>query len=150
MQRLPWRIRRRIVIDSMGCWRWTGSHNSNGYGQTTIWKRCHLLHRLIYSIVVGRIPDGLTLDHLCKCRDCCNPSHLDAVTARENLLRGNSIQAANAKKTECHRGHPFTSENTRVYRGGRVCRACAREKTRRIRAFTASAVEAVVGTASPP
>ncbi len=67
-------------------------------------------------MVVGQIPSGLTLDHLCRVRNCVNPAHLEPVTHRENTLRGDGVTAINARKTSCHRGHPFAGENLYVLR----------------------------------
>jgi len=100
-----------------GCWEWLGSIHTDGYGKlgakgenTTVYA-----HRLSYETFVGPIPDGLTIDHLCKNRKCCNPDHLEAVTAGENALRGEGIPAKNKRKRVCHLGHPYTPENTRIY-----------------------------------
>jgi hypothetical protein len=87
-----------------------------------------------YELAIGPIPEGLTIDHLCRNRGCVNPAHLEAVTNRTNLLRGDGIAALNARKTHCKRGHEFTPENTYVWREGtRACRAChtAQEQARR-------------------
>ena len=80
----------------------------------------------------GPIPEGLTLDHLCRVRACVNPAHLEPVTLRENTLRSPSAPTAiNARKTECLRGHAFTPENTWVHRSRRCCRECKRSWWRR-------------------
>ena len=89
------------------------------------------VHRVAYEAAVGPIPEGLQLDHLCRNTLCTNPAHLEPVTCRENLLRGNTLQAANAAKTHCPYGHPYAGENLRVRRLksgglGRSCRECAR------------------------
>ena len=112
-----------------GCWPWTGSLNPKGYG------RFHLprpmlavqAHRFAYELAHGPIPEGLTLDHLCRTRRCVNPDHLEPVTNRENVLRGETLPAANLAKTECKRGHLFTPENTYTRPGTteRECRRCA-------------------------
>lgn len=111
-----------------GCWVWTGELQANGYGR--IWfDGDHLLaHRWSYERFVDDIAEDLTIDHKCRNRACVNPDHLEPVGRGENVLRGQTIPAANAAKTHCIRGHEFTPENTRVYRGGRVCKACKRER----------------------
>ena len=82
-------------------------------------------HRVVWSLTNGPIPDGLVLDHLCRNRACCNPAHMEPVTIGENVMRGETIPARNAAKTECGNGHPFDPENTYIStRGARVCRRC--------------------------
>jgi len=83
-------------------------------------------HRYVYEQEVGPIPDGLTLDHLCRNRACVNPDHLEPVTMRVNTLRGETITARNAAKTRCDKGHEFTPENTMRKPDGRRCRVCQR------------------------
>ena len=130
------RALRRIRVDH-GCWLWLGSTSDCGYGQ--LWdgqaKRMDLAHRYFYEVCRGPIPAGLTLDHLCRRRNCVRPSHLEPATNSENILRGVSPSALNARKTHCKRGHPFDAENTRYARNGkgvlgRVCRACNRMRCR--------------------
>ena len=118
-----------------GCWLWTGHINPNGYGLFrtggTGSPRVNS-HRYAYERVIGPIPAGLHLDHLCRVRACCNPAHLEPVTCRENVLRSDSIQAVNARKTCCPQGHAYDYTNTRVDRlGRRNCRACNRARQAR-------------------
>lgn len=124
------------------CWLWTGAI-VRGYGVFTPVIPGPLLraHRYSYELLVGPIPDGLQIDHLCRTPLCVNPAHLEPVTPRENTLRGNTFQAKNLAKTHCVNGHEFTPENTllrkpspRLPNGGRWCRTCCREKMRRRRA----------------
>lgn len=93
-------------------------------------------HRLAYMTFVGPIPKGLTLDHLCRNRNCINPKHLEAVTEKENILRGTSPSAINARKTHCDNGHPFSAENTRMgkTKKQRHCKICSRAALQRFRA----------------
>ena len=110
------------------CWPWTASKNSNGYG--SFWMNGHLkkAHRVAYELVIGPIPEGLEIDHLCREHACVNTSHLEPVTHRENGLRGLSPYAKNARKTHCKRGHPFNEANTRIRvdNGTRWCHECNR------------------------
>lgn len=109
----------KVTKSSEGCWLWTGARNSRGYGQWAVGGRSRSVHRIAYEALVGPIPDGLTIDHLCRVKTCCNPEHLEAVTGAENSRR----HAATI--TSCPRGHEYTPENT--YRNGaghRYCREC--------------------------
>jgi len=114
---------------SAGCWEWLGFITLNGYGRTNFpGVKTRLAHRLVYELLVGPIPDGLTLDHLCRNRSCVNPAHLEPVTMKVNTLRGESFAAKNARKTHCKRGHEFTTANTYIIpsTGSRQCRPCVR------------------------
>jgi hypothetical protein len=112
------------------CWLWTGhiAKGSKGYARLGWLGRQQLAHRVAYELVIGPIPEGLTLDHLCRVRHCVNPRHLAAITNRENILRGESPSAKWAGRTHCGKGHEFTPENTytRPNGEGRICRTCMR------------------------
>lgn len=111
-----------------GCWVFTGYIKPNGYGQFYPRKAVPTLpHRWSYEYHNGPIPEGLVIDHLCRVRACCNPEHLEAVTQRANILRGDSLIAQRAVATACIHGHPFDEVNTYVTtKGWRACRECAR------------------------
>lgn len=122
-----------VLVDESGCWRWQRAVNKvTGYG--TLGAR--YAHRVYYELHVGPIPAGLTIDHLCRVRDCVNPEHLEAVTIRENILRSENPAARNARRTHCPEGHPFDDENTgrintrRRSESFRICRECNRAKQR--------------------
>ena len=114
------------------CWLWTGSRISSGYGNFRGENGCNVLvHRFAYETLIGPIPDGLMLDHLCRNPACVNPAHLEPVPARENSLRGVGFAAENARKTHCVNGHPYDLLNTRIRpQGWRDCRVCHRLKER--------------------
>jgi hypothetical protein len=102
----------------------------NGYGRFKDGLRDVRAHRAAYEFTIGPIPAGLQIDHLCRNRACVNPSHLEAVTAAENTLRGESVSAVEARRMNCPAGHPYLGENLRIYRGMRYCRACGRLRKR--------------------
>jgi hypothetical protein len=122
-------------VDQSGeCWVWTASANNVGYGWFWDGQRNQLAHRWAYELLVGPIPDGLQLDHLCRNRRCVRPDHLEAVTRRENILRGVGVGAKNAAKTHCLRNHPFDEANTHLGPSGkRFCRLCTRDRNQRRR-----------------
>lgn len=110
-------------VDVGDCWQWTAC-TQRGYGRFMAGDGLKRAHRFAYELLVGPIPEGQQLDHLCRNRGCVNPDHLQAVDARTNVLRGESFIAHQARQTHCKRGHEFTPANTRRYRGRRFCRAC--------------------------
>lgn len=116
------------------CWYWDGGYTPAGYGQLRLPSRKHkLAHRLAYELLVGPIPEGLQLDHLCRIRGCVNPEHLRVVTSRENLLApgARTLAALNSAKTSCPRGHAYNDENTYVdVTGRRHCKSCNRDVNR--------------------
>lgn len=107
------------IIQEDGCWGWTGSPNGNGYGHARVDGKTYVAHRYVYQSTVGPIPEGLQLDHLCRNRMCVNPSHLEPVTHRENVLRGQGHAAINARKTHCSCGLPLEFRY-----GQRLCYPC--------------------------
>ena len=116
------------------CWLWNGSMCTNGYGQLRIEGR-----RLIkaHHFLVGRAPNGLDWDHLCRTRNCIRPDHLEAVTRSVNLRRG--LQSS--LSPNCPNGHPYTDDNTWLdKKGHRFCRTCNREKARRRLGWTEEAI----------
>ena len=105
----------------------------DGYVQVSVQGQLQYAHRLAYQSFYGPIPDGLVIDHLCRNRTCCNPAHLEAVTNRENTLRGVGFPALNDAKTHCPQGHEYAGEKLYVWKGKRFCRACRRAADRRWR-----------------
>ena len=117
------------------CWLWQGPTTQNGYGLSTRSDRTIVAHRRAYLELVGPIPDGLQLDHLCRVRNCVRPDHLEPVTPAENWKRSKANQPwlVNALKTHCKRGHEFTPDNI-YWRGHhRECRTCKAYLARRSR-----------------
>ena len=110
------------------CWVWTAKLTTSGYARLKAKSEDGQAHRFAYELLVGPIPEGLQIDHLCRVRHCVNPSHLEPVTCQENLRRGINVQAA---KTHCPRLHPYDEVNTRIRPdGSRHCRICELEGLR--------------------
>lgn len=126
-------VDRHEVDDETGCWIWQGPVIHNGYGK----RGYTTAHRAYYLHYVGEIEPGLVVDHLCRNRLCCNPDHLEAVTQRENLLRGIGPEVTrerHAAVTHCPRGHAYAEHGRADERGCRSCRRCQRDAMRELRA----------------
>ena len=107
-------------VDKSGdCWLWTAYVNASGYGVFGLSSgKLMLAHRYSYTELVGPIPEGLTLDHLCRISLCVRPVHLEPCSSVVNVQRGKVLI------THCPSGHPYDDANTMVYSGRRYCRAC--------------------------
>lgn len=136
--RLPDRFWSKVSPCPMsGCWLWTAT-TTGGYGRITVGsrtdrtKRGVYAHRLAYESLVGAVPDGLDLDHLCRVRCCVNPAHLEPVTRQENARRGiggATTAGRQLVKTHCSAGHEYAGENLYLRRdGSRDCMACRRAR----------------------
>lgn len=132
----------KVIHMPEGCWDWIGGLDGGGY---PCWKpngKNIRAHVWIYKMILGPIPYGYEVDHLCSNRACVNPSHLEAVPPLINHRRAIMGYKPNwqSKQTHCRKGHPYDEENTRWTEGKnghsaptRVCRTCARETMRQIR-----------------
>lgn len=122
------------------CWVYVRATTPKGYGTVSVRvdgkPTTRPAHRLAYEAMFGPIPEGLQPDHLCRNRPCINPAHIEAVTPRENTLRGEGPTAENARRTHCIHGHELTPDSVYVHPNGRwrTCRTCWRAHKRAIRA----------------
>lgn len=118
--------------DEDECWVFEGSKGHYGHGYLNVDGRNRQAHVIAYEAFIGPVPAELELDHLCRNPPCVNPSHLEPVTHRENILRGLSPQAENARKTHCPQGHPYSGDNLYEAPGRagshRQCRTCIKAR----------------------
>lgn len=128
---LPTRIASKIAADADGCWVWTKCCDQDGYGLVWFDGQMRRAHRIIYEILVGPIPDGLDIDHLCRVRACVNPDHMEPVAHGENIRRG---LLGYALRTLCKSGRHDITDPANVYTepstGNRKCRTCKNETGR--------------------
>lgn len=124
------RFMSKVVKVESGCWEWeAGINNVTSYAVFYFNGRQIMAHRFSYMVFNDRLIPKMEIDHLCRNRRCVNPCHLEQVTQKENLLRGEGIGAINSKKELCKRGHPLSGDNIRINaRGSRVCKACHQER----------------------
>ena len=127
--RLPERFWSKVITEpNSGCWIWTANLRRGGYGGFYGGRgRSRRAHKIAYEALVGAVPDGLELDHLCRTRCCVNPRHMEAVTRTVNVRRGVAPAARFAIATHCKNGHPFDEQNTHRWRGRRFCKACMKK-----------------------
>lgn len=137
------RLWTRITWESSDCWIWTGGRNAQGYGVISLTaafvRYRYPAHRVLYERLIGPIPEGLQLDHLCRVHACVRPDHLEPVTNRENTMRGNAPMAVVARTGVCPRGHSLADAFT-VKSGPQVgrrnCRPCTQERVAKARAIS--------------
>lgn len=131
--------------DETGCWLWDAGA-SNGYGSFWVgYDRGRVpAHRYMYERFKGSIAEGLVIDHLCKVTKCINPDHLEAVTQKENVSRGDWGPVRWRTATHCDAGHEFTEENTRTRNdsGWKICRACDKRRAAEARARNRDSINA--------
>lgn len=129
-------------VEAQGqCWIWTAAKVGKGYGHFNQGGKPKMIlaHRWAYEAMVSEIPEGLELDHLCRNKACVNPDHLEPVTHAINVARNpNAINNTCGLITHCPAGHEYNDANTRLYRGRRHCRLCARRHTADYRARKAA------------
>lgn len=86
--KLPFKLLHRISMQPNGCWLWQGELNRNGYGR--VWHKGvrHMVHRFVWRWLNKPLSDDQVLDHICRNRNCCNPTHLSPVSNKQNVHRG--------------------------------------------------------------
>lgn len=124
IEQLPLPIAKNLIGDDNGCWVWTASVNEKGYGSTRFRGKTWYVHRAVYTILVGEIPEGMHVHHHCETPRCANPDHLEVVTREQHGLHH--------RRTHCKHGHELTEENVYVRPdgNGRHCIACKRIRHR--------------------
>ena len=105
------------------CWEWNAATDARGYGVFNLGSRLDRAHRVAWTLLIGEIPAGLVLDHLCRNQSCCNPDHLEPVTQLENMRRN--------RLPHCQRGHSMDDAYERPDGNGRMCRTCSDARGRR-------------------
>lgn len=132
---------KRVRVQEDGCWVWMGANSGNErakrapYGICTVWNEDYtvreyvLCHVLSYTVLVGPIPEGLILDHLCRNTLCVHPLHLEPVTRGENVLRGMAPNILIMRSGRCSRGHLIEGANAGIWKGKAqpTCKTCHRE-----------------------
>lgn len=119
-----------------GCWEWTRAR-WNGYGKTDVTGRTRRVYQVTWEAIIGPVPDGLELDHLCRNRACANPDHLEPVTHAENMGRAANLEREPAATAGawgnplCPAGHVKDRRNSQ---GWMVCSECMKTAKARHRA----------------
>jgi len=120
------RFLKKVQVLENDCWQWQGGKNTKNYGRFTYDDKLQPAHRFSYLYFYNEIDKTLTIDHLCKNHSCVNPLHLEQVTLKENILRGNGVSVVNSKKTHCPKGHELYGDNLYVWKNERRCKECTR------------------------
>jgi hypothetical protein len=121
------------INQETGCWEWTGAHNAHGYALFGLTdggnSRCVLAHRWIQEYNHGPIPEGMTIDHLCRNKECVNSDHHELVTNAENARRAKVARNI----THCPHGHAFDPDNFYLNsrNGSKQCKECNRIRNRK-------------------
>ena len=119
------------------CWVWMGGVMGKGYGHIWSGNRLRPSHCIAWEWAHGPMSEGLQIDHLCRNPRCVNVGHLDAVTGKVNVLRGEGPTAKHARQTHCKNGHPLSGDNLSFHKSGtrryRNCKTCVRLKWDKIK-----------------
>jgi len=129
LDKLPNNFLKKVAVNpENGCWEWKAYKNPEGYGKVTLYHgedgySSYYTHRLVYQSLVGPIPEGMEIDHICENRSCCNPVHLRVLTHLQNVQRGKWI------KRPCPHG-PETERYDWRTTGCGACKECKKESNR--------------------
>jgi len=122
-------------VDASGdCWEWTASKHKDGYGlfRPHSNETMTRAHQFAWTTLVGPVPEGLELDHLCRNPACVNPDHLEPVTHRENMRRTSAttvwVKKAARERTHCPQNHEYSGDNVIMDGGYRKCRTCVNKR----------------------
>jgi hypothetical protein len=136
-------IRSSMKANLDECWLWAGymtrrANGEDGYGYIYSYKdgkqTNHFAHRVVYESTNGRIESGMVLDHLCRVTRCVNPDHLEVVSQKQNVARGEGVAKQKSLQTHCIHGHEFDTKNTgRNKNGTRYCKKCTSIKVTRLK-----------------
>lgn len=122
-----------FINQETGCWEWTAGKSSDGHAMMYLEGKMIYAHRWSYEYYNTVIPSKYIIDHLCRVRHCVNPNHLEAVTSKENVRRGDHSRMGwnNKEKTHCPNNHEYSKENTYIKnKKYRVCATCAKEQSK--------------------
>jgi hypothetical protein len=137
MSRWPLSDRERLnasFVENEGCWLWQKGKTERGYGRMHFRGKNWKAHRVAYTLFVGEIPEGMTVDHLCMAPACVNPAHFRLLSLSANMRLSNRRCLAFSTRTHCDKGHPFSGDNLyRSKEGARVCKACRNEYAQKYR-----------------
>lgn len=116
----------RLIVQENGCCLWPMG-KTRGYGRVSYEGRSHMVHRLLYEHFVGRVPEGMHLDHIvCDTPACGNFAHVIPAWPTDNMQRGSTTVVGNhyGARTHCKSGHPFKGDNLIQGKRQRFCRTC--------------------------
>ncbi len=131
---LPQQLLDKVDVNpASGCWEWNSYRLKTGYGRVTFKGVSQIAHRLIYKLIVGPIPPGLDLHHVCRNKGCVNPRHVMPLIRKAHLAEEDHSTKGirEREKTHCPKGHEYAGDNLYVHNGKRGCKACrsARQKS---------------------
>lgn len=138
-EQLVARVKAKCVVTDSNCWVYQGNRNALDYGQATFRNERWMVHRFMYSVLVGPIPDGKQACHSCDNPPCCNPAHIWLGSAKDNALDSKKkLRHYTSSKTHCVRGHAYAEHGVVRSDGRRKCTACEKGRWQRERGKTLS------------